>query len=98
MDPVAMVGVWAGAILGVAAVGRLAVSAFTKAVRATVGDEFRKVWGELNDQDEWFHAELREVKAGLNEVREQFRPNGGSSLRDSVDRLERMMQEYLGGR
>ena len=95
MDPVQMVGIWAGAIIATAGAGRLIVAAFTKAVRATVGDEFRKVWSELSDQDEWFHAELREVKAGLNEVREQFRPNGGSSLRDSVDRLERMMREHL---
>ena len=95
MDALLMVGAWAGAIIATAGAGRLLVAAFVKAVRATVGDEFRKVWSELSDQDEWFHQELREVKDGLNEVREQFRPNGGSSLRDSVDRLERMMREHL---
>ena len=93
-----MVGIWAGAIIATAGAGRLIVAAFTKAVRATVGDEFRKVWSELSDQDEWFHAELREVRQAVDEMREQFRPNGGSSLRDSVDRLERMMQEHFGGR
>ena len=95
MDPLLMVGAWAGAIIATAGAGRLLVAAFTRAVRATVGDEFRKVWGELADQDEWFHGELREVKQALDEVREQFRPNGGSSLRDSVDRLEEMLRDHV---
>jgi len=91
-----MLGVWAGAVVATAAAARLLITAFTRAVKAAVGDEFRKVWRELADQDEWFHAELREVKAGLDEVREQFRPNGGSSLRDSVDRLEAMLRDHVG--
>jgi hypothetical protein len=95
MDPVAMIGVWMGAVLATVGVGRLLVTAFTKAVRATVGDEFRKVWSELADQDEWFHAELREVRSAVTEMREQFRPNGGGSLRDSVDRLEQMLREHV---
>jgi hypothetical protein len=95
MDPVLMIGAWAGAVIATVGAGRLLVTAFTKAVRATVGDEFRKVWSELADQDEWFHAELREVRSGLDEVREQFRPNGGGSLRDSIDRLELMLREHV---
>ena len=90
-----MVGAWAGAVIATVGAGRLLVAAFVRAVRATVGDEFRKVWRELADQDEWFHAELREVRAAVDEVREQFRPNGGSSLRDSVDRLEQMLREHV---
>ncbi len=95
MDPLLMVGAWAGAVIATVGAGRLLVAAFTKAVRATVGDEFRKVWRELADQDEWFHSELREVKAAVTEVSEQFRPNGGGSLRDSVDRLEKMLREHV---
>lgn len=95
MDPVLMVGAWAGAVIATVGAGRLLVAAFTKAVRATVGDEFRKVWSELADQDEWFHAELREVRSAVTEMREQFRPNGGGSLRDSVDRLEQMLREHV---
>jgi len=95
MDPVLMIGAWAGAVIATVGAGRLLVAAFTKAVRATVGDEFRKVWSELADQDEWFHAELREVRSGLDEVREQFRPNGSGSLRDSIDRLELMLREHV---
>ena len=95
MDPVQMVGIWAGAIIATAGAGRLIVAAFTKAVRATVGDEFRKVWSELSDQDEWFHQELREVRQAVNEVSEQLRPNGGGSLRDSIDRLEVMLREHV---
>ena len=90
-----MIGAWAGAVIATVGAGRLLVTAFTKAVRATVGDEFRKVWSELADQDEWFHAELREVRSGLDEVWEQFRPNGGGSLRDSIDRLELMLREHV---
>ena len=44
MDPVAMIGVWAGAIVATAAAARLIATAFTKAVSVTVADEFRKVW------------------------------------------------------
>ena len=95
MDPVQMVGIWAGAIIATAGAGRLIVAAFTKAVRATVGDEFRKVWSELSDQDEWFHQGLREVRQAVTEVSEQLRPNGGSSLRDSIDRLEVMLREHV---
>ena len=95
MDPVQMVGIWAGAIIATAGAGRLIVAAFTKAVRATVGDEFRKVWSELSDQDEWFHQELREVRQAVTEVSEQLRPNGGGSLRDSIDRLELMLREHV---
>ena len=95
MDPVQMVGIWAGAIIATAGAGRLIVAAFTKAVRATVGDEFRKVWSELSDQDEWFHQELREVRQAVTEVSEQLRPNGGGSLRDSIDRLEVMLREHV---
>lgn len=95
MDPVAMVGMWAGAILAAVGVARLAITGFSKAVRATVGDEFRKVWRELADQDEWFHAELRDLRAAVSEVQEQFRPNGGGSLRDSIDRLEQMLRDHV---
>ena len=90
-----MVGAWAGAVIATAGAGRLIVAAFTKAVRATVGDEFRKVWSELSDQDEWFHQELREVRQAVTEVSEQLRPNGGGSLRDSIDRLEVMLREHV---
>ena len=95
MDPVAMVGVWAGAVLATAGVIRLTIKGFSKAVSMAVADEFRKVWRELNDQDEWFHDELRQVRAAVDEMRDQFRPNGGSSLRDSVDRLERMLKAHV---
>ena len=95
MDPLAMVGVWAGTIIAVAGVVRLAITAFTKAVRVTVGDEFRKVWSELADQDEWFHTELRDLRTAVSDVQEQFRPNGGGSLRDSIDRLEQMLRDHV---
>lgn len=95
MDPLAMVGVWAGTIIAVAGVVRLAITGFTKAVRVTVGDEFRKVWSELADQDEWFHTELRDLRTAVSDVQEQFRPNGGGSLRDSIDRLEKMLRDHV---
>lgn len=95
MDPLLMVGAWAGAVIATVGAGRLLVAAFVRAVGAAVSDEFRKVWSELSDQDEWFHQELREVRQAVTEVSEQLRPNGGGSLRDSIDRLELMLREHV---
>ena len=53
------------------------------------------MWRELADQDEWFHTELRDLRAAVSDVQEQFRPNGGGSLRDSIDRLEKMLRDHV---
>jgi hypothetical protein len=93
MDPVLMLGAWAGALIATAGASRLLVVGFTKLVRASLADEMKKVWLELREQDDWFHEQVRELREGLASISKELRPNGGASLRDTVDRLERMMME-----
>lgn len=54
------------------------------------------------EQDEEWYGELREVRRRITELADavfwlesELKPNHGSSLRDAVDRLERMMAEHL---
>jgi len=88
-----MVGAWAAAILSVAAAGKLISAGFVKLVKASIADEMRKVWKELNEQDDWFHEQVSGLKGHLDRICKELRPNGGSSLRDTVDRLELMLLE-----
>jgi len=96
MDPLLMVGAWAAAIVSTAAALRIALALGAKAIRAALSDELRKVWRELEEQDTYFHDEVRELRAELRELSAEFRPNGGASLRDQLNRLELMMLEHVG--
>jgi hypothetical protein len=98
MDPVLMAGAWAGAILAVAALLRLSVKLGVRAVRAAVKEELGRLWKELDSQDDYFHGELLQLREEVRSLRAEFRPNGGGSLRDSVDRLERMVTDLAAGR
>jgi hypothetical protein len=95
MDPLLMVGGWAAAILSTAAAIRLGIKFGAKAIRAALGDELRKLWRELDDQDRYFHDEIRELRADLASVAQELRPNGGASLRDQLGRVEQMMVEHI---
>jgi len=98
MDPVLMVGAWSGAVLAVAGLLRLSVKLGVRAVRGAVKEELGRLWKELDSQDDYFHGELSELRAEVRSLRAEFRPNGGGSLRDSVDRLERMVADLAAGR
>ena len=57
---------------------------------------------QQTEQDEDFYSEVRSIKVRLDDLsgsvgwlEQEMRPNHGSSLRDAVDRLERMMTEHL---
>lgn len=93
MDAIQMIGIAAGAIIALAGASRIIAAGFVRLVKASIADEMRKVWTELRDQDEWFHDQIREVKHELAGIHAQLRPNGGMSLRDSVDRLETLLRE-----
>lgn len=92
MDPV-QIGGWAAAILGVAGVVRLAVSLFVKAVEAALETTLESIRGDLDDLEEWWVERLATIEDRLNGIDRELRPNGGASLRDSVDRLERWHAE-----
>jgi len=83
MDPVAMVGMWAAAVVSVAAAGKIFLIAFTKATRAVVNEEFRKVWRDLDESDRWHQERFSKFEEALEALREQ------------VERLERLMQEHV---
>lgn len=90
-----MIGGWAAAILSTAAAIRLGIKFGAKAIRAALADELRKLWRELEDQDSYFHDEIRELRAELAHVAAEMKPNGGASLRDQLNRLEQMMIEHI---
>jgi hypothetical protein len=95
MDPLLMIGGWAAAMLSTAAAIRLAVKFGARAIRAALGEELRKLWRELEEQDTHFHDEIRELRSELRAVAAELRPNGGSSLRDQLNRVETMMIDHI---
>jgi hypothetical protein len=83
MDPLMMWGAWAAATLSLFAVGKLVYTAFLKATRLAVSEEFEKVWRELNESDKWHEERFSRFEASLNDLRLQ------------ISRLERLMQEHI---
>ena len=79
MDPVLMVGAWAGALLAVAGAGRLAWRAFVKAVEAVIATSIGRVWRDMDD----IEARLSALELSLQFVREQ------------LEELRRMMQAHI---
>jgi hypothetical protein len=79
MDPLLMVGAWAGAILAVAAVLRGIYALFLKAVKAAIREEMARMW---TDQDQ-IEQRLTALELALAYVREQ------------VDTLTKMMQAHI---
>ena len=92
-----MAGAWAAALVSIAGALRLAVKAAAAAVRAAVGDELRKLWSELESQDEHYHEEIAELRTAVRALTAEFRPNGGASVRDQLNRLEAMLEAHVAG-
>jgi hypothetical protein len=78
-----MAGAWAAAVVSLAAAGKIFLIAFTKATRAVVNEEFRKVWRDLDESDRWHQERFSKFEQALEALREQ------------VERLERLMQEHM---
>lgn len=93
MDPLLMVGGWAAAILGVAGVVRLGITLFVKAVRAALDETLGSLRGDLESMEDWWVERLEKIEDRLDGIDRELRPNGGASLRDTVDRLERWTSE-----
>ena len=68
MDPLLMVGAWAGAILAVAALGRLAWGAFVKAVQAVIESSISRVWRDMDD----IEGRLDRLERQVSDLREQI--------------------------
>lgn len=83
MDPLMMWGAWAAAAVSLAAAAKLFLNAFVKATRAAVGDEFRKIWRELDESEKWHEERFSKFEAALE------------ALRLQVTRLETMMREHV---
>jgi hypothetical protein len=81
MDPLTMVGAWAGAVLAIAALGSLAYSGMVKGIRLIFQQELSRVWRDMDDIEKRLNA----LELSLTYLREQ------------LERVERMMQEHVGG-
>jgi len=68
MDPLLMVGAWAGAILAVAGLGRLAWGAFVKAVQAVIESSISRVWRDMDD----IEGRLDRLERQVSDLREQI--------------------------
>ncbi|HEY7823264.1 MAG TPA: hypothetical protein VIG24_10535 [Acidimicrobiia bacterium] len=79
MDPVLMVGAWAGALLAVAGAGRLLWKAFVRAVESVISTSIGRVWRDMDD----IEARLSALELSLQFVREQ------------LEELRRMMQAHI---
>jgi hypothetical protein len=76
MDPVLMVGAWAGALLAIIAVLRVLYHGFIQTVKSAIREELDRVW---KDQDEI------ENRLDALEKSMQF-------VLDQLERLERLME------
>jgi len=52
----------------------------------------------VNESVKWWHRKVAEVATGnleaqIEEIKAQYRPNHGSSLRDAIDRIERSITQ-----
>ena len=63
-----MVGAWAGAILAVAGLGRLAWGAFVKAVQAVIESSISRVWRDMDD----IEGRLDRLERQVSDLREQI--------------------------
>jgi len=83
MDPVLMAGAWAAAVIAMAGAAKLFLNAFTKATRAVVNEEFRKIWRDLDESDRWHQERFASFERALEELRRQ------------VEELRAMMEAHV---
>jgi cytochrome c556 len=83
MDPVLMAGAWAAAIIAIAGAGKLFLNAFTKATKAAVSEEFKKIWRDLDESDRWHQERFASFERALDDLRRQ------------LEELRAMMQAHV---
>ena len=79
MDPLTMLGMWAGALLALIGLGTAAWKAFVKAVEAVIATSIGRVWKDMDD----IERRLSALEISLQFVREQ------------LEELRRMMQAHI---
>jgi F0F1-type ATP synthase membrane subunit b/b' len=79
MDPLTMLGMWAGALLALIGLGTAAWKAFVKAVEAVIAQSIGRVWKDMDD----IESRLSALEISLQFVREQ------------LEELRRMMQAHI---
>jgi F0F1-type ATP synthase membrane subunit b/b' len=79
VDPLLMVGAWAGAILALLALGTAAWKAFVKAVESVIRESMHRVWRDMDDI---------EKRLSALELSVQF-------IREQLEELRRMMQAHV---
>lgn len=84
-----MVGAWAAAVTAVIAAGHAIVRLFVKAVQAALHEQVGGMRDSLETLEEWWVERLEQIEDRLDAIDRELRPNGGTSLRDTVDRLEK---------
>ena len=67
MDPLLMVGAWAGAILALAGAVRLAWGGFVRAVQSVISDSIGRVWRDMDDVEQ----RLDRLETALSDLRDQ---------------------------
>lgn len=79
MDPLVMVGAWAGALLAILGVGAAAWKAFVKAVEAVIATSIGRVWRDMDD----IERRLSALELSMQFIREQ------------IEELRQMMQQHI---
>lgn len=98
-DSITSTGMVAAAVLSIAGASRLVYGFFTKAVKHAIRD----VHGDLEAWDEFLTHQfasvsdrIAKVEGAVSSIESQLKPNGGSSARDVLDRIERILREKNG--
>ena len=81
MDPLLMVGAWAGALLAVAGFGRLLWKTFVTAVEKVISDAIARVWTDMDEIED----RLSKLELSVQFIREQ------------LDDLREMMRAHIQG-
>ena len=68
MYPLLMVGAWAGAIIALTGVSRLAWKAFVAAVESVIRDSMSRMWHDMDD----IEKRLSALEVALDFVRQQL--------------------------
>lgn len=96
MDPLLMLGAAAASITAIVGVLALGASLFARGVKVVVRDELGDMREHLRAHEQKVDVWLTELERRVDALTAEFRPNGGSSIRDQLDRLERMLSESRG--
>ena len=79
MDPLVMAGAWAGAILALVGVARVAWKAFVKAVQSVIEVSISRVWKDMD-----------QIESRLDRLEQQV-----ADLREQVSQMRELLMGYV---